>query len=68
MTPLFKLELEISEGVKEFIDFNVHDSIDDVAYNISLKYDLKNKKFVLLRKILQDNYNRSIEERRNKRD
>lgn len=61
-TPLFKINLEISEGISELVTFYPEDHINSIAYNISLKHNLKNEKFLLLKKILQDNFNKYMEE------
>lgn len=57
-TPIFKLNLTISDGVTEVINFQAHDKVDAIAYEISIKHNLKNEKFLLVKKILQENYDK----------
>lgn len=62
--PLFKLNLEISDGISEMVTFYPHHQVDTIAYDLSIKYNLKNEKYIMLRNILQENYNKYIEENR----
>lgn len=64
--PLFKINLEIAEGMSELVTFYPHNHIEAVAYEISLKHNLKNEKYIILKKILQDNYDRCLNESRKK--
>lgn len=64
--PLFRINLEIAVGVSELVTFYPHNQIDTIAYELSVKHNLKNEKFIILKKILQDNYDKYISDHRSK--
>lgn len=64
--PLFRINLEIAVGVSELVTFYPHNQIDTIAYELSVKHNLRNEKFIILKKILQENYDKYLSDHRSK--
>lgn len=60
--PLFTIKIEITENVSEIVDFYSYQAIDNVAYDIALKHNLKGDKVHILKNILKENYDRVMNE------
>ena len=62
---MFSIKVEVKEGLFEVINFKISDTVENVAYTISLKHHLDSEKFNLLKSILLENFERHFEKNLN---
>lgn len=58
---MFSIKVEVKEGLFEVINFKISDTVENVAYSISLKHNLDSEKFDLLKSILLENFERHFQ-------